>query len=149
MLMFCPANRPDGGKKDTLANIEQNGEFVVNIVTSDVAAAMHQSSASYASDVSEFEACGLTSIASTKIRPPRVGESKAQFECQLHTVMNLGTGPGGTNLVLGRIVAIHVADKVLDAQGKIQPLLLDTIGRMGGQTYATTVERFDLERPTI
>jgi flavin reductase (DIM6/NTAB) family NADH-FMN oxidoreductase RutF len=147
-LMFCPANRPDGGKKDTLANIEQNGEFVVNIVTGDVVEAMNQSSANYESDVSEFEACGLTPVASTNIRPQRVAEAKAQFECKLHSVLNLGTGAGGANLVLGRIVAIHVADEVLDEDGKIQPGLLDTIGRMGGLSYTKTTERFHLDRPT-
>jgi flavin reductase (DIM6/NTAB) family NADH-FMN oxidoreductase RutF len=148
-LMFCPANRPDGGKKDTLANIEQNGEFVVNIVTSDVVDAMNQSSANYESDVSEFESCGMTPADSSIVKPPRVAESKAQFECKLHTVLNLGTGPGGSNLVLGRIVAIHVADEVLDAEGKIQPGLLDTIGRMGGLSYSKTTERFELNRPSV
>lgn len=148
-LMFCPANRPDGAKKDTLTNIEQNGEFVVNVVTAEVADAMNQSAANYDTDTSEFDACGLTTIASSKIAPPRVAEAKAQFECKLHTVLNLGTGPGGANMVVGQIVAIHVDDSVLDQDGRIEPGLLQTIGRMGGLSYTKTNERFDLDRPTV
>ncbi len=145
-LMFCPANRPDGTRKDSLANIEQNGEFVVNVVPFDLAEPMNQCGAPYEPEINEFEAAGLTSADSTQVRPPRVAEAPACFECVLHTALSLGTGPGGANLVVGRIVAIHVRDDVLDEKGRADPGRLDSIGRMGGISYTRTTERFDLER---
>lgn len=148
-LMFCPANRPDGRPKDTLANIQANGEFVVNVVSFELAEQMNQSAAAYDADVSEFQACGLTPADSLRVRPPRVAEARAHFECQLHSVINLGTGPAGANLVLGRILAIHVADEVLDERGRADPAKLDTIGRLGGISYARTTDRFDINRPSV
>lgn len=148
-LMFCPANRPDGTRKDTLANIEQNGEFVVNIVPFALAEPMNQCGAPFESDANEFEATNLKPLDSTRIRPPRVADAPASFECVLHTALSLGTGPGGANLVVGRIVAIHVSDEVLDETGRADPARLDTIGRMGGISYTRTTERFDLERARV
>jgi flavin reductase (DIM6/NTAB) family NADH-FMN oxidoreductase RutF len=148
-LMFCPANRPDGTPKDTLANIQANGEFVVNVVSFDLAEKMNQSAAAYDTEVSEFESCGLTAAESSLVRPPRVSEARAHFECRLHSVINLGTGPAGANLVLGRIVAIQIADEVLDERGRAEPGKLDTVGRLGGISYTRTTERFDIDRPTV
>jgi len=148
-LMFCPANRPDGTPKDTLANIQANGEFVVNVVSFDLAEQMNQSAAAYDTEVSEFEACGLTAAASSLVKPPRVAEARAHFECRLHSVINLGTGPAGANLVLGRIVAIRIDDEVLDDRGRADPAKLDTIGRLGGISYSRTTDRFDIDRPTV
>lgn len=148
-LMFCPANRPDGTRKDTLANIEQNGEFVVNIVPFELAEVMNQCGAPYEAGVNEFEAAGVTAAESTQIRPARVSEAPASFECVLHTALSLGTGPGGANLVVGRIVAIHIDDDVLDDKGRADPARLDTIGRMGGISYTRTTDRFDLERARV
>lgn len=148
-LMFCPANRPDGTPKDTLANIQANGEFVVNVVSFDLAEQMNQSAAAYETDVSEFEACGLTAAESSLVKPQRVAEARAHFECRLHSVIQLGTGPGGANLVLGRIVAIRVDDEVLDDRSRADPAKLDTVGRLGGISYTRTTDRFDIDRPTV
>jgi flavin reductase (DIM6/NTAB) family NADH-FMN oxidoreductase RutF len=147
-LAFCPANRADGTAKDTLANIERTGEFVVNIVSFELSNEMNQSSADYDSHESEFEACGIQATPSLRVRPPRVAEARAHVECRLHSVVKLGTGPGGANLVIGRIVAIHIDDKVLDETGHADPELLDLVARMGGSTYARATDRFDLERPS-
>ncbi|MFT7643965.1 MAG: flavin reductase (DIM6/NTAB) family NADH-FMN oxidoreductase RutF, partial [Pirellulaceae bacterium] len=147
LLMFCPANKPDGTKKDSLRNVEENGEFVVNIVSFDVAQQMNQSSAAYDTETSEFDACGLTRADSKRVKPPRVAEAKAHFECTLHTVLNLGTGAGGANLVLGNIVAFHVDDQTLGDDGFADPAKLDAVGRLGGISYCRTSERFALDRP--
>ncbi len=146
-LMFCPANQRDGRPKNTLANIEANGEFVVNIVSHDVVEAMNCTSADYESDVSEFAQCGLTPLPSAVVQPPRVAEARAHIECTLHTLLRLGTGPGGANLVIGRIVRMHLDEAILDAEGRADPAMLDTVGRMGGATYVRTRDRFDLNRP--
>ena len=148
-LMFCPANRPDGQKKDTLANIEQTGEFVVNLVSFDLAEKMNQTSAGYDRETSEFEACGLTPAPSLQVRPPRVAESRAQFECRLHSITHLATGPGAANVVIGHILLIHVADEMFDERGRVDPARIDTIGRMGGMSYARTTDRFEIDRPRL
>lgn len=148
-LMFCPANKIDGTKKDTLVNIESTGQFVVNIVSALLVQEMNQSSAEYSEEVSEFDAVGLSRASSHRVEVPRVAEALAAIECELHSVIILGTGAGGASLVIGRIVAIDVQDQCLDSQGQIDPAVLDTIGRMGGPNYATTRERFEVDRPTL
>lgn len=148
-LMFCPANRPDGQKKDTLRNIEQNGQFVVNVVSFDLAEKMNQTSGTYEFAIDEFEACGLQPARSVRVRPPRVAEARVHFECQVHSIIHLGTGPGGANMVIGSILLIHVRDDVLNERGRADPARLDTIGRMGGMSYARTTDRFDLKRPEV
>jgi flavin reductase (DIM6/NTAB) family NADH-FMN oxidoreductase RutF len=146
-LMFCPANKADGTKKDTLANIERTGQFVVNLVSAGVVQPMSDSSAEFGPEVDEFAECGLTPVDSQHVEVPRVGEALAAMECELHTSMVLGTGPGGANLVVGRILAIYVDDGCLDPRGRVDPAKLDTLGRMGGNLYVTTRDRLEVERP--
>jgi flavin reductase (DIM6/NTAB) family NADH-FMN oxidoreductase RutF len=83
------------------------------------------------------------------VTPPRVAGGAAALECQLHQAIQLGTGPGGANLVIGRIVAIHVDDGLFDAKGNFDANRLDTIGRMGGSDYSRTGDRFPMPRPEI
>ena len=146
-VVFCPVNRRDGSRKDSLLNVESNGEFVVNIVPYSLREQMNQSSADYDFETSEFEACGLTAIESVKVKPPRVAEAPAAMECKLHQSMHLGTGAGGANLVIGEVVMIHVQDSVLNDDGTLNPDELDVIGRLGGAGYSRTTERFDMQRP--
>jgi flavin reductase (DIM6/NTAB) family NADH-FMN oxidoreductase RutF len=148
-VVFCPVNRRDGSKKDSLLNIEKNGEFVVNVVSFDLAEKMNQTSADYPAEVSEFQACGLTELASERVKPPRLGESAAQFECTLMQAIQLGTGPAGSNVVIGRIELLHINDDVLDEEGYADAAKLDNVGRLGGASYTRTTERFDLPRPKI
>lgn len=146
-LLFCPANNREGQSKDTLRNIEENGEFVVNVVSSDVAQPMNDSAAALPPDESEFAACGLTESPSHKVAPPGVAESPVQYECRLMQIHNIGEGPGGANIVLGEVVHMHLAERVLGQDGFADPRLLDAVGRMGGLTYCRTTDRFDLDRP--
>ena len=146
-IVFSPVNRRDGSKKDTVLNIEATQQFVVNIVPHALGEAMSQTAATFDPDVSEFEECGLTSIASERVKPPRLKESPVQMECELIQIVHVGEGPLAANLIIGRILLMHVADAVLDDDGQIDPAKLDTIGRLGGSSYATTRDRFDLDRP--
>lgn len=146
-LLFCPANGRDGQPKDTLRNIQATGEFVVNVVSGAVAEAMNQSAGSYPPAESEFDACGLTEAASTCVNAPRVAESPVQFECEKLQIISLGEGPGGANIVIGRVVQMHIDDRVVGAKDLIDPDLLDAVGRMGGLSYCRTADRFDLPRP--
>ena len=81
------------------------------------------------------------------VSPPRVATASAAMECELLEAIALGTGPGGANLVIGRIVWIHLADRLIDSTGDFDARQLDTIGRMGGDDYVRTSERFTMPRP--
>lgn len=146
-VVFCPANQRDGSPKDSLRNVLETNEFVVNVVSSDDAAVMNQSSANYDSEVSEFEAIGIETLESEKVTPPRIASSRAQFECRLLQHIELGTGPSGANVVIGEIVLLHVADSII-SDGIVDPAKLDNIGRLGGKAYSKTTDRFELDRPT-
>lgn len=148
-VVFCPANRRDGSRKDTLVNVEATGEFVVNLVTPEVTAAMNQTSAEYESDVDEFVMSELEKTPSLRVSPPRVASAVAALECQLLQTVHLGTGPGGANLVIGRIVEIFVHDDLLDPQGRLRVEAYTPVGRLGGNQYAHTADRFELPRPQI
>ena len=138
---------PQAEKKDTLANIEATGEFVVNVVDEDFVAAMNQCSADYAPDESEFVASGLTPVPSEVVAPPRVAESPIAMECKLHQVVEVSAGPGGGSLVLGTVVRMHVRDDLYE-NGKILTNW-HPVGRMAGATYVRTRDTFELPRPTL
>lgn len=146
-VLFCPANDRDGQPKHTLRNIRETGEFVINIASYALVEAMHQSSAEYPDDVSEFAELGLEAADSVKIKPPRVAEALVSMECTLHHTVSLAAGPGGANIVVGKIVYWHIDDALFDADGTISAERLDTVGRMGGQGYVRTTDRFELPRP--
>ena len=132
--------------KDTLANIRASGELVVNIVSESIAAQMNRCAGEYPPDVDEFEVSGLTPVASDLVRPPRVGESPVAMECRLRQVIEVSPRPGGASLVLGEVVRFHVDDRIL-RDGRIDQDALAAVGRMSGQTYCRTRDRFTLVRP--
>lgn len=143
-LMFSPVNRLDGSKKDTVRNIESNGQFVVNLVPFTIAESMFKTAGDYEYETSEFESVGLTEKSSEWVKPPRVAETSIQFECELIQIVPVGEGPLAANVIIGKILLMHISDDILDDQGKIDPGLHDTIGRMGGLSYCRTTDRFEL-----
>ena len=143
-LMFSVVNHPDGSKKDTCRNIETTKQFTVNIVPFSLAQPMQQTSAEFEYEVSEFEQAGLTARPSQQVRPPVVAESPIHFECELRQIVNVGQGPLAANVIFGNILLIEVADRVLDEGGKIDPALVDSIGRLGGRGYCRTTDRFEI-----
>jgi len=146
-LLFCPSLRSSGDRrKDTLRNVEQTGEFVVNVVSDAIAAAANLSAAEVGPDVDEFELAGLTAVASEVVRAPRVAESPAQMECKLLQIVFTGDAPGAGVVVLGQIVRLHV-NAELEENFRIDPAKLDAVGRMAGNTWVRTRDRFDLIRP--
>ena len=146
-LMFVPVNTRDGTRKDTVRNIEEVPEFVVNLVSFALAEKMNATSAMLPYGESEFEACGVGAAPSERVRPPRVAAAPVAFECTLDRFVHIGEGPLAANVVFGRIQLAHVADTILGENGKPDPDKLDLIGRMGGDTFTRTRERFDLIRP--
>jgi len=153
LLAFAPGVRmrgqgeaARGETKDTLRNVRETREFVVNVVTYDVAEAMNLTSGEYDSSVNEFELAKLTPRPSKMVKPPHVAESSVNFECKVYQILDFSSPPQGGSLVIGEILFIHIEEKHLK-DGRIDPDSLDLIGRMGGIQYSRTTDRFNLARP--
>lgn len=128
--------------KDTLANALETEAFVVNVVTEDVVEAMNASSATLDAGESEFDHVGIDRAPSARVDAPRVAAAAVSLECELYDAVEIGT----STLVLGEVVYAHVAEDAL-VDGEIDMDRLDTVGRLAGGWYASTDDRFELERP--
>lgn len=147
-ICFSPMRRgSDGGKKDTLRNIEETGEFVVNIVGEDLAEKMNQTSAELPPEEDEFAFAGLTPVTSAVVKPPRVGEARIAYECKLNQVIHIGEARAGAgSLVIGTVLGVYLAESVWDGS-RILTDELRPIGRCAGNEYTTVRDRFAMERP--
>ena len=112
-----------------------------------LAAQMNATAAMLPYGESEFEKFNVVTAPAHKVRPPRVAASPVSYECTLHSIVSIGEGPLAANVVFGRIHFVHVSDAVLGPDGKADPAKLDLIGRLGGELYARTTERFTIKRP--
>lgn len=146
-IVFSPVNHRDGSKKDTVVNVEQTSELVVNVVDFASREAMNATSSEIDYELSEFERFGVAAAPSVKVRPPRVATSPVSFECVLHQIVPVGSGALAANLIIARIVFVHVDERVRGADGRLDPAALDTIGRLGADHYTRTTDRFSLPRP--
>jgi flavin reductase (DIM6/NTAB) family NADH-FMN oxidoreductase RutF len=147
-VLFCPSIRStDSASKDTLNNVRTNAEFVVNIVTEELASAMNLTSTEFPPEIDEIEAAGLTPLPSKIVSPPRVGESPIHYECRLMQIIDIGSTPGGGSIVLGRVVHMHVSDEVLLGTDKIDLARLKPVGRLAGNAYCRVTDIFELVRP--
>jgi flavin reductase (DIM6/NTAB) family NADH-FMN oxidoreductase RutF len=149
VFMFCPALRRDGSPKDTLENIRGTREFVVATVTEALVERAVRAGADLPAGQSEFDFAGLTPTPAGKVRPARVAESPVNFECRLRDIIELGTGPGGGNIVLGDILALHVSDDILGPDGLVDPGKYPAVGRLGGSSYTTVRDSYELEIPVV
>ncbi len=155
LLAFAPGLRrpkqPEAGHgeaKDTLRNVRETKEFVVNLVTYELAEVMNLTSGEYDASVDEFGLAKLTPQSSKIVRPPRVAESPVSFECRLHQILDFSSRPTSSSLVIGQVVSIHIKDAHLK-NGKLDRNSLDLIGRMGGIQYTRTTQRFEMVRPKV
>ncbi|GAB3807464.1 flavin reductase family protein [Spirosoma humi] len=150
-LVFAPSRNRHGHKKHTLLNLEEVGEVVINIVNYAMVEQMSLASAEFEKGVNEFEKAGFTAIASDRVRPPRVAESPAAFECIVKQIIPTGDGPGSGSLVICEVVMGHFHDTIFDAKGAIDPNQLDLIGRMGADWYcrAHGDALFEVARPQV
>ena len=147
-VMFSAGLHTATRPKDTLRNIEDTGEFVVNIVTESVVEAMNASAVAAPYGVDEFAFAGVTPAPSHTVDAPRVLESPINLECKLMDIYPVGTsGTVKNNVVFGRIVHIHVNDELLLDDYKVDAGKLKPIGRLAGTTYSYVRELFDLKRP--
>ncbi len=136
-----------GVNKDTLRNIRETGEFVVSVVTEDLAKLANATSAEFSAEINEWEELGIPGADSVAVRPRRVAASPAAFECRMLQIVDLGSPDSPTNsLVLGRVVRIYADDAILDG---IRPRsdALQLVGRMGGDEWCRTTDKFSLRRP--
>lgn len=136
------ADRP----KDSVALAEIAGEFTVNIVSESVAEAMNVTAGSYSAEDDEFAIAGLSPVVGEVVQAPMVAESPANLECRVVDILDLGRGPT-TRVVVGEVLVIHVLEEVLDGT-RIDNDALRAIGRMAGNTYIHTRDRFELRRPS-
>jgi flavin reductase (DIM6/NTAB) family NADH-FMN oxidoreductase RutF len=146
-LMFVPVNNRDGQLKDTVRNIQEVPEFVINVVPFALAEPMNATAATLPYGESEFTKFGIEAAPSTTVRPPRVAAAPVAFECTLDRIINIGEGPLAAHVVFGRIHLVHISDTVLGADGRIDSAKLDLIGRLSGELYCRTTERFAVKRP--
>ena len=149
IIVFAPNNpRLGGGRKDTLENIEQTGEFVVNLCNWDLRLPMNESSAHVPPEVDEIELAGLTAAPSEIVRPPRVVEAPAALECEfLFRVRLPGSSPKiENNACFGRVVGVHISDDII-VDGMVDMSRYRPIARCGYMDYALVESVFSMDRP--
>jgi flavin reductase (DIM6/NTAB) family NADH-FMN oxidoreductase RutF len=135
-----------GVEKDTVRNIRETGEFVVNVVDEALAQGMNLASADLPPSESEFEFAGLTATPSVKVRPPRIKEAPASMECRLARSIEVGRSPN--HLIIGDVLLFHVADELMNGTivdvNKLRPL-----GRLGESLYCRVRDVFEMRRPKL
>jgi len=149
IVMFASNQDSTGKRKDTVRNAEESGEFVWNMATWDLREAVNISAQELPADVDEFERAGLEKAPSRLVKAMRVARSPIQFECQyLNTLRFPGNGPmGSADVVFGRVVAVHIADDVLNANGLVDILKVRPIARMGYFEYTSVESKFSMIIP--
>jgi flavin reductase (DIM6/NTAB) family NADH-FMN oxidoreductase RutF len=141
-----PGSR-QGVNKDSLRNIKETGEFVVNVVNEELARTVNLTSAEFDPEVDEWEVTGIEGASSEIVCPEHVAASPVSFECRVKEIVELGTEEMPSNsLVIGSVLRIHVIDEALDGY-RPRPEVLNLVGRMGGPLWCTTRDRFELPRP--
>jgi flavin reductase (DIM6/NTAB) family NADH-FMN oxidoreductase RutF len=152
IMIFSPARRVrDNTTKHTLENCINTKEVVINIVNHAIVEQMSLSSTEYAEGVNEFVKSGLTMLESDKVKPFRVAESPAQFECKVNDVITLGEQGGAGNLIICEVVQLHINQGILNENGKIDPYKLDAVSRMGANYYcrAQGDSIFEVQKPLV
>lgn len=150
ILIFSPARRVrDNTTKHTLENVKEVKEVVINIVNYPIVEQMSLASTEYKKGENEFVKAGFTEIPSLKVKPPRVAESPVSFECEVQDVIELGDEGGAGNLIISKVVQIHIDDKYLDENGDLDTKKLDLVARLGGSWYSRVTEEslFEIAKP--
>lgn len=148
VLAITQVNPRDRAAKDTLNNLRETGECVVNIVSADLSAQMNASCADYPPHVSEFEVVGIERCASKTVEVPGVAAARVRYECKLRDVVQVSDKPGGGQMMLLDVLCIAVDETVLQEQAIISSRL-NAIGKMGGDEYNRTDETFSMARPAL
>ena len=149
IVMFSSNQNSAGQRKDSVRNAEETGEFVWNMATWAQREAGNASAEELPHGVDEFERAGLAKLPSRRVKPPRVAGSPIQFECvYLNALRFPGTPPMGTaDVVFGRVVAVHIDDAALDANGLVDVLKIRPIARMGYYDSTSVDSMFSMVIP--
>jgi flavin reductase (DIM6/NTAB) family NADH-FMN oxidoreductase RutF len=136
LLIFSPARRGrDNTVKHTYENVLEVPEVVINVVNYSMVQQTSLASTEYPKGINEFIKAGFTPAASSVVKPPRVAESPIAMECKVLRVIETGDKGGAGNLVLCEIVKMHIAENILDEEGRIDPFKLDAVARLGSDWY--------------
>ena len=147
ILALGVENHPDMAFKDTALNIRLTEVFTVNIVSHEIAEAMHVCSVPFPSGQDELQAAGLTAMPGSAVASPWIKEAPASFECRRHITLELGKS---RQIIMGEIVFAHYHADVIDTERmRIDPAKLDAIARLGGNTCSTIRDRFEMLTPTL
>ncbi|MEY2619439.1 MAG: hypothetical protein RL522_2441 [Pseudomonadota bacterium] len=134
--------RSDGQLKDSIRNIQRTGEFVLNLVDEAMARPMRITGAEVPTDVSEFTQAGLDPVPATKVGHPRIAQAAASLECVVERVIEINQNQ---HIVIGEVVHLHARDGLIDPRTlRISEDHYHPIGRLHGNRYCTTRDRFDL-----
>ena len=141
-VAFSPVNNLDGSQKVTLRNVEETGEYVVNLVTRDLAEAMNEAGIDYPPDHEKWEISGLTPVRSQIVRPARAAECPVALECRLFQIVRHGEGSNAANYVIGEVLVAHLAVGLESTEFR-------PIARLGGKSYLDTDggKLFEMARP--
>lgn len=151
-LIFSPNRRVrDNSGKDTLDNVYEVDEVVINMVDYAMVEQMSLASCEYPKEVNEFVKAGFTAAASVYVKPPRVAEAKVAFECKIRQIVSMGDQGGAPNLVICEVMLAHVSEELLGEDGQIDPQKTDWVARMGGDWYcrASGEAVFEVARPNV
>lgn len=149
-LVFSPNKRVrDGSGKDTLNNVHEVDEVVINMVDYSMVEQVSLASCEYPKGVNEFIKAGFTEAPSVLVKPPRVAESKVAFECRIRQIVSMGEQGGAANLVICEVLLAHVSEELLGEDGRINPVKTDWVARMGGDWYcrASGASVFEVAKP--
>jgi flavin reductase (DIM6/NTAB) family NADH-FMN oxidoreductase RutF len=148
VLFSAGSHEEDGGKKDSVINVEATGEFVYNMATWAQRDQMNQTALIVDRSLDEMAAAGLDPLPSRLVRPPRVKGSPVHFECRLHQIVTLpGRKPSSEHhVVIGRVVAVHIDDAALTSDGRVDVLKIRPIARLGYKDYTSVESVFQMEK---
>jgi flavin reductase (DIM6/NTAB) family NADH-FMN oxidoreductase RutF len=145
LTVMISVGQRKGQPKDTLRNAQETGEFVINIVDEDLAAAMNITSGEWAYEVNEFERAGLETAPSIDVQPPRVAVAPIALECKVTQIIPVQDTT--YTLILGRVLRFHIREGLLRPNGAIDAGLLKPVARLSGDEYATLGRVFEMKRP--
>jgi flavin reductase (DIM6/NTAB) family NADH-FMN oxidoreductase RutF len=148
-VMLSASEATTGARKDTIVNIEQSGEFVWNMATYDLREAVNISAQELPAHVDEFELAGLTKAPSKLVKPFRVAESPIQFECEYYQTIRLPLGGAkrAVDLLIGRVVGVHIAKEAIRDDGLIDVLKIRPLARLGYYDYTSIESTFQMIIP--
>ncbi len=147
LIGFNVGWKRDGSKKDTLVNIEFSGDFVISVVTEEMAEAMNKTSAPYPSHVDEFKEAGLTPLQADLVKPPLVAESPINMECRAVQILVFGDAPRRASFIFGEVLRVHIKDELYAEEDFVDMSRLKAIARMADEIYCRTSDTFKMKQP--